>query len=56
MKKNNALQSAKDLQEYCDSQMCIECMFENSAGYCEIGYPTSWDFDEIGDDKDVHRM
>lgn len=56
MMKNSeklAVNNAKQLQEFCDSESCISCVFENKEGYCEIGYPTSWDLDELGDDKDV---
>ena len=50
---HKAIQKAKELQEFCDSESCISCVFENKEGYCEIGYPTSWDLDELGDDEDV---
>lgn len=48
-----AIEKAKELQEFCNSQTCISCIFENKEGYCELSYPTSWDFDEIGDNDYV---
>lgn len=49
-----AIETAKRLQEFCDgNKECDSCIFHNVAGYCEVDYPTSWDLDEIGDDKDV---
>lgn len=49
MKKSDELgiKLAKELQEFCNAEKCITCIFENKEGYCEVGYPTSWDFDDL---------
>lgn len=42
------MKAAKDLQGYCVSQSCSNCIFHNSDG-CMLEVPCDWKLDESGD-------
>ena len=40
--------TAKDLQDYCISRRCSNCIFDKSDG-CMLEVPCDWELDESGD-------
>lgn len=48
-----AIKNAKQLQEFCDSESCTTCVFSIPGGHCELNFPTTWDLEQFGDDKNV---